>query len=181
MTDTRITGTRAGGYGIWRGNPTVEAEVLLSANGARGRAIAPAGASRGMREALDLRDEARPCVARASARRWRTSMAAFASALLGKDGADQTGVDAVLRALDPSALKATLGGNAMVAVSLAALHAAAAAAQVPSWRHIADYYGRTPSIPLPEIQIFGGGAHAGRRVDVQDFMVMVPGARDFAR
>ena len=88
-------------------------------------------------------------------------------------------MDAVLRALDPSALKATLGGNAMVAVSLAALHSAAAAAQVPRWRHIADYYGRTPSIPLPEIRIFGGGAHAGRRVDVQDFMVMVPGARDF--
>ena len=68
---------------------------------------------------------------------------------------------------------------AMVPITRPALDDAAAAAQVPLWRHIADYYGRTPSIPLPEIQIFGGGAHAGRRVDVQDFMVMVPGARDF--
>jgi enolase len=178
MTDTRITGIR--GRRVWdsRGNPTVEAEVLL-ANGARGRAIAPAGASRGMREALDLRDEGTALRGKGVGKAVANVNGVIASALLGKDGADQTGVDAVLRALDPSALKATLGGNAMVAVSLAALHAAAAAAQVPLWRHIADYYGRTPSIPLPEIQIFGGGAHAGRRVDVQDFMVMVPGARDF--
>ncbi len=138
MTDTRITGIR--GRRVWdsRGNPTVEAEVLL-ANGARGRAIAPAGASRGMREALDLRDEGTALRGKGVGKAVANVNGVIASALLGKDGADQTGVDAVLRALDPSALKATLGGNAMVAVSLAALHAAAAAAQVPLWRHIADY------------------------------------------
>ena len=95
------------------------------------------------------------------------------------DANDQAAVDAALIALDGTALKSKLGGNAMVATSLAVLHAAAAAKAVPLWRHVADLTGETPTLPLPEIQIFGGGAHAGRRVDVQDFMVMVPGAASF--
>ena len=82
-------------------------------------------------------------------------------------------------ALDGTALKSALGGNAMVATSLAVLHAAAAVKAVPLWRHVADLSGEVPTLPLPEVQIFGGGAHAGRRVDVQDFMVMVPGAASF--
>ncbi|MCX5479118.1 phosphopyruvate hydratase [Kaistia geumhonensis] len=161
-----------------RGNPTVEAEVTLS-DGAIGRAIAPAGASRGTREAIELRDggerlrgkDVRGAVAHVNG--------LIAGALRGRDAADQAGVDAVLVGLDPSPLKATIGGNATVAVSLAVLHAAAASARKPLWRHIADHWSRTPSLPLPEIQIFGGGAHAGRRVDVQDFMIMVPGATSF--
>jgi enolase len=76
-------------------------------------------------------------------------------------------------------LKKTLGGNATVAASLAVLHAAAADAQLPLWKHVSQHYDCTPRIPLPEIQIFGGGAHAGRRVDIQDFMIMVPGASSF--
>ena len=92
---------------------------------------------------------------------------------------DQAGADAAILALDPSPLKSGLGGNATVAASLAVLHAGAAAADAPLWRHVAELYGRTPSLPLPEIQIFGGGAHADRRVDVQDFMVMIPGADSF--
>ena len=173
-----ITAVR--GRRVWdsRGNPTVEAEVEL-AGGIIGRAIAPSGASRGTREALELRDGG----ARLGGKDVRTAVqhvgGVIAGALIGRDGTDQAGLDAALVALDPSPLKDTVGGNAMVAVSLAALHAAAAAAGKPLWRHVADLYGRTPSLPLPEIQIFGGGAHAGRRVDVQDFMIMVPGAADF--
>jgi enolase len=166
---------------VWdsRGNPTVEVEVHLE-GGATGRAIAPAGASRGTREAVDLRDGGAKLrglgVARAIAGIEKT----IAPALAGRDIEDQEGLDGILVGLDPSPQKATLGGNATVACSLALLHAAAAARGRPLWQHIAGHYGRTPSIPLPEIQIFGGGAHAGRRVDVQDFMVMVPGAADFA-
>jgi enolase len=103
----------------------------------------------------------------------------IAATLKGMDCADQAGIDAAIVALDGTALKSRLGGNAMVATSLAILHAAAAAKAVPLWRHVADLSGAIPSIPLPEVQIFGGGAHAARRVDVQDFMVMVPGASSF--
>ncbi len=168
------------GRRVWdsRGNPTVEAEVEL-AGGLVGRAIAPSGASRGTREALELRDGG----AHLRGKDVRGALGhvggVLASALVGRDAGDQAGIDAALVALDPSPLKAVIGGNAMVAVSLAVLHAAAAAAGKPLWRHVADLYGRVPSLPLPEIQIFGGGAHAGRRVDVQDFMVMVPGAASF--
>lgn len=168
------------GRRVWdsRGNPTLEVEVILD-SGHMGRGIAPAGASRGTREAIDLRDGGK-------ALRGMDVQLALASinevispALIGHDAFDQAGVDARILALDPSPLKETLGGNATVAASMAVLHAAAAGAGKPLWRYVADHYGRTPTLPLPEIQIFGGGAHAGRRVDIQDFMVMVPGAETF--
>ena len=168
------------GRRVWdsRGRPTVEVEVTLDC-GAKGRAIAPAGASRGTREAVDLRDGG------TALRGLDVNLAvagvngSIAAALVGMEAEDQQGIDDALLALDPSPLKEALGGNATVATSLAVLHAAAARAGRPLWRHVAEQYGCAPSIPLPEIQVFGGGAHAGRRVDVQDFMVMVPGARDF--
>ena len=175
MTITAIHGRR-----VWdsRGRPTVEAEVTL-ASGAIGRAIAPAGASRGRREALDLRDGGGRLGGMDVARALANLNGPMAAALTGADAGDQAAVDAVLLALDPSPLKTSMGGNAMVALSLACLHAGAAAAGVPLWRHVAALTGAAPSIPLPEVQIFGGGAHAGRRVDLQDFMVMVPGAASF--
>ncbi|MHA3904091.1 phosphopyruvate hydratase [Castellaniella sp. WN] len=178
MNGTQIAHIK--GRRVWdsRGHPTVEAEVTL-ANGVQGRAIAPAGASRGAREAIDLRDDGKHLRGKGVAKAVANVNGAIAGALAGRDAADQADIDAALRRLDPSPLKDTLGGNATVAVSLAVLHAAAVAAQTPLWRHIAGMYGRQPSIPLPEIQIFGGGAHAGRRVDVQDFMIMVPGASSF--
>ena len=178
MTDPTITGIL--GRRVWdsRGRPTVEAEVRLAC-GAMGRAIAPAGASRGSREALDLRDGGIALGGLGVARALANLNGPLAAALVGRDARDQAGIDAALLALDPSPLKAVMGGNAMVALSLACLHAAAAAAGLPLWAHIAGLYGCQPSIPLPEIQIFGGGAHAGGRVDVQDFMVMVPGAASF--
>jgi enolase len=155
----------------------VEAEVTLD-GGAVGRAIAPAGASRGTNEAVDLRDGDTLLggmdVQRAVASVNRT----LAAVLHGRDAADQSGVDAAILAADGTPDKSRLGGNACIAVSLATLHAAAAAQGVPLWRHLAA--GAPVTLPLPEIQVFGGGAHAGRRVDVQDFMVMPVGARSFA-
>jgi enolase len=168
------------GRRVWdsRGNPTIEVDVILE-NGLIGNAIAPAGASRGIREAIDKRDGG--CVLRGMG--VKKALASvndiIAPALSGLPVGNQAAVDAAILALDPSPLKEKLGGNATVAVSLAVLHAAAAAAKKPLWQHIADHYQRTPSIPLPEIQIFGGGAHAQRRVDIQDFMIMVPGAGSF--
>jgi len=178
MSTSSVAALRARRVWDSRGNPTVEAEIHL-AGGAVGRAIAPAGASRGTREAVDLRDGGAHLRGLGVNRALAAVNDIIAPALHGREIEDQEGLDALMIGLDPSPQKATLGGNATVACSLAFLHAAAAARGVPLWRHIADHYGRTPSIPLPEIQIFGGGAHAGSRVDIQDFMIMVPGAASF--
>ena len=162
---------------VWdsRGRPTVEVEARL-AGGAVGRAISPAGASRGTREAVDLRDGGAALAGLGVSRACDNVRTTIASGLTGLSALDQAAVDAALDALDPSPLRETLGGNATVATSLAVLHAGAAATGVPPWRHVAALAGTEPSIPLPEIQVFGGGAHANRRTDVQDFMIMVPGA-----
>ena len=177
MSDTTIVGLI--GRRVWdsRGRPTVEAEVKL-AGGAVGRAIAPAGASTGSGEAVDLRDggdrfgghDVRSAVANVSNR--------IAPALAGLDAADQAAIDRALCELDGTPNKSRLGGNAMIAVSMAVLHATAAAANQPLWRYLSS--GGAVRLPLPEIQIFGGGAHAARRVDVQDFMIVCPGAASFA-
>jgi hypothetical protein len=90
------------------------------------------------------------------------------ASLKGRDGADQADIDGTLIALDGTVNKSRLGGNAMVAVSMAALHAAAAGSGVPLWRHLAGE--SRVRIPMPEIQIFGGGAHAGGRTDIQDYV-----------
>ncbi len=176
MNGTAITGVT--GRRVWdsRGRPTVEVEVAL-AGGARGRAIAPAGASRGAHEAVDLRDGGARLGGLDVSGAVANVNGPIARALAGMDARDQRAVDAALVALDGTPTKARLGGNATIAASLAVLHAAAAAAGEPLWRHLAS--GAPVALPLPEIQIFGGGAHAGRRVDVQDFMVMPVGASSF--
>jgi len=172
MAGTRIRTVRARRVWDSRGRPTVEAELELE-SGATGRAIAPAGASTASAEALDLRDadgfDVRQAVANINER--------IAPALAGADAADQEGVDRLLLALDGTPRKTRLGGNATIAVSLAALHAAAAACRLPLWRYLAP---DAAQLPLPEIQIFGGGAHAARRIDIQDLMVVCPGAASFA-
>lgn len=177
-TDASISSIK--GRRVWdsRGRPTVEVEVRLN-GGQIGRAIAPAGASRGTREATDLRDggtrlaglDVQAAIANVNGK--------IASALEGMNALRQEDIDRKLVELDGTALKTNLGGNAIVATSLAVLHAAAAHAGEPLWAYLAGTYKKTPIVPLPEIQIFGGGAHAGRRVDVQDFMVMVPGADSY--
>ncbi|MBS0285426.1 MAG: phosphopyruvate hydratase [Proteobacteria bacterium] len=165
---------------LWdsRGRPTVEAEVRLE-NGAIGRAIAPAGASRGAHEAIDLRDGGDSFGGMGVAKAVANVAAEIAPALAGMDARDQAAIDRTLVARDGTPNKARLGGNAVVAVSMAVLHAAAAAERTPLWRYLAG--GRKVRVPLPEIQIFGGGAHAGRRTDIQDFMVMAPRAGSFRR
>ncbi len=144
-----------------------------------GRAIAPAGASRGVREAVDLRDGGTALSGMNVLTALNNVNTVIGPAITGLDITDQLNIDTAILALDPSPMKEKLGGNATIAVSLAVLHAAAASANKPLWQHIADEYKTTPSIPLPEVQIFGGGAHALRRVDIQDFMIMVPGANSF--
>ena len=172
MPDTAIIKTV--GRRVWdsRGRPTVEAEIHLAC-GASGRANAPAGASRGSREAIDLRDADGLGVSAAVA----NVNGAIARALAGMDATRQEDIDRALIELDGTPNKARLGANATVAVSLAALHAAADAQDVPLFRYLAQ--GRRVRLPLPEIQIFGGGAHAGRRIDIQDLMVMALTAKSF--
>jgi len=164
---------------IWdsRGRPTIEAEVALS-DGAMGRGIAPAGASRGAHEAIDKRDGGERLGGFDVQDALKGIRTEIAPALAGLDPFDQGSIDAMLVALDGAPNKARLGGNALTAVSLAVLHAAAASCGLPLWRYC---LGEKPAIlPLPEIQIFGGGAHAGRRTDIQDLMVVAPRANTFA-
>ena len=168
------------GRRVWdsRGRPTVEAEVRL-AGGAVGRAIAPAGASTGTGEAVDLRDGGAAFGGLDVTRAVTNVREIIAPALDGEDASDQAAVDARLIALDGTAQMRRLGGNATIAVSMAAAHAAAAAAGLPLWRHLGGEAAVT--LPLPEIQILGGGAHAAGRLDVQDFLVVCPGAASFAQ
>jgi enolase len=155
-----------------RGRPTIE--VDLRAGVAVGRGIAPAGASTGAHEAREMRD--------ADGRGVRTALATFAAeiapALIGADCREQARIDRTLIELDGTPDRARLGGNTSIATSLAALQLAAAVDGAPLWRHLAGT--DDLSMPLPEIQIVGGGAHALGRVDLQDFMVMPVGARDWA-
>jgi enolase len=191
---------------VWdsRGRPTLEAEVTL-ADGSMGRAIAPAGASTGSAEAIELRDGGKAFGGLDVQRACAAVNGEIAALLAGRDVMDQAGNDAALIALDGTPDKARLGGNALVATSMALAHAAAAAQHLPMWRSLRNGVAaanlpanvpakvapdrpaaalapqRVPCLPLPEVQIFGGGAHAGRRVDVQDFMVIAVGARDYVQ
>jgi enolase len=178
MTDTTIASVR--GRRLWdsRGRPTVEAEVTLR-GGAFGRAIAPAGASTGTGEALDLRDGGPTFGGLDVCRAVAAVNAELAGALTGRDANDQAAIDRVMIELDGTPNRSRLGGNAIVATSMAVLKARAAADGLPLWRYLAA--GAKVRLPLPEIQIFGGGAHAARRVDVQDFMVVCPGAQSFTQ
>jgi enolase len=176
MSEARIE--RIVGRRVWdsRGRPTVEAEIFLD-NGARGRAIAPAGASTGTHEAVELRDGGAAFGGFGVDQAIANVNGEIAAALRSMPIADQTAIDRRLIALDGTPNKARLGGNATIAVSMAALHAAAVVMGEPLWRVVAE--GGPVSLPMPMIQIFGGGAHAGRRVDIQDFLIMPVGAASF--
>ncbi len=177
MSGTRIANVH--GRRVWdsRGRPTVEAEVTL-VDGAVGRAICPAGASKGTREALELRDGGRAFAGLDVARAVANVDGEIARALVGSVAGDQEAVDRTLVELDGTATKARLGANATLAVSMAAAHAVAASRGLALFESIGGA-GAT-LLPMPQVQIFGGGAHASRRVDVQDFMVVCPGATSFA-
>ncbi|HVW92270.1 MAG TPA: phosphopyruvate hydratase [Devosia sp.] len=181
MTDTNIASIRARQVWDSRGRPTVEAEVKL-AGGAWGRAIAPSGASTGKREALDLRDGGQRLGGYGVNRAIEGINTRIARTLAGRDAADQKSIDRNLVALDGTPQKTVLGGNAIVAVSSAVAWAAAAAKGVPLWQHLRSLarLPDTPKIPAPMIQIFGGGRHAGNRIDIQDFLVICLAAGSFA-
>ncbi|HEU5223363.1 MAG TPA: phosphopyruvate hydratase [Candidatus Lumbricidophila sp.] len=154
---------------VWdsRGLPTVEVEVTTT-GGATARGIAPAGASTGRREAIELRDGGTALGGKDVTQAVAKVNTVIAPALIGQDVADQAGIDAILDGLDADPQRGSIGGNSTTATSLAVLHTAAASAGVPTWALL------NPSptfIPRPQIQIIGGGAHAGHRTAVQDFMV----------
>jgi enolase len=164
---------------VWdsRGRPTVEVEITTT-GGATGRAIAPAGASTGTGEAVDLRDGGEAFAGLDVQTALACLREEVAPALKGSDVTDQAALDARLLELDGTPNMARLGGNASIATSMAALHTAAASQSLPLWRYLAGDH--VPAhLPMPEVQIFGGGAHAARRVDVQDFMVVPVGAADY--
>ncbi len=178
MTDTSIAFIHARRVWDSRGRPTVEADVLLE-GGAVGRAIAPAGASTGSAEAVDLRDGGPAFGGYDVTQAVSHVNGIIAHAVIGMDAADQEALDERLMELDGTRNKGRLGANATLSVSMAAAHAAAAAAGQPLYRYLGGP--DAALIPLPQIQIFGGGAHAGRRVDIQDFMVMCPAAASFGQ
>ena len=161
-----------------RGNPTVTAEVVL-ANGARGFAAAPSGASTGSREALELRDgDPRRYLGKGVTRAVSHVNGELARALVGREAQDQSGLDQLMISLDGTPTKARLGANAILAVSLALAKAAAASAGQPLYRHLAA--GRMARLPLPMMNIINGGAHADNNVDMQEFMVLPVGAPSFS-
>jgi enolase len=165
-----------------RGNPTVQAEVVL-ADGAVGSAMAPSGASTGSREALELRDGDK------SRYLGRGVLSAVANInnqikalLVGSDAADQRAIDDAMIAADGTDNKAVLGANAILAVSLAAARAAAVSKGIPLYAHIAELNGTAGeySMPVPMMNILNGGEHADNNVDIQEFMVQPVAANSFA-
>lgn len=164
-----------------RGNPTVEADVRL-ANGAVGTACAPSGASTGSREALELRDgDKKRYLGRGVLTAVGHINGQIAAAVHGMDAADQAALDQRLIDLDGTENKASLGANALLAVSLAASKAAAAGRGVALYEHLAGLFGGRPyTMPVPMMNILNGGEHADNNVDIQEFMVQPVGAPTFA-
>lgn len=164
---------------VWdsRGRPTVETEVRTECG--VGRAIAPSGASTGSQEALDRRDGGTRLAGMDVSAAISSVNHIIAPALRGSPVDDQAGIDQILIGLDPSPRKTSLGGNATISTSMAVAWAAATVAGQPLWAYLAD--GRPVSIPLPQIQIVGGGAHAAGTLDIQDIMVVPHGADSFAQ
>ena len=162
-----------------RGNPTIEADVVL-AGGARGRAAVPSGASTGEREAVELRDgDAARYGGKGVLKAVANVNGEIRAALAGMDARDQAAVDRRMIELDGTPTKSRLGANAVLAVSMACARAAAAAAGQPLYR----YLGGTPArftLPVPQMNIINGGAHADNNVDLQEFMILPVGARSFA-
>ncbi|MDH3380836.1 MAG: phosphopyruvate hydratase [Gammaproteobacteria bacterium] len=177
MNAATIAGVRAWEILDSRGNPTVACEVSLS-DGALGRAAVPSGASTGIREALELRDH--------DPKRYRGKgvLNAIANvngpickAVIGENANDQAQVDRLMVDLDGTSNKARLGANAILGVSLAVAHAAAASAQVPLFAYLANV--DAGALPVPQMNIINGGAHADNRIDFQEFMVVPVGFDSF--
>jgi len=172
----RITEIRAREIIDSRGNPTVEGDVRLE-TGAFGRAAVPSGASTGSREAVELRDgDSGRFSGKGVLHAVSNVNGEIRSALLGQDGHDQAAIDAALIALDGTDNKGRLGANAILAVSLAVAHAAAASGGQPFFRVLSP---DANLMPVPMMNIINGGAHADNSVDIQEFMILPVGAPSF--
>jgi enolase len=161
-----------------RGNPTVEVDILTE-NEHLGRAAVPSGASTGIHEAVELRDDNKKLYGgKGVLKAVKNVNTIIADNLLGWDVADQTGIDAALIAMDATANKSKLGANAMLAVSMAVAKAAALEANLPLYRYIGGTNSKI--LPIPMMNILNGGAHADNKIDFQEFMVMPIGATSFS-
>jgi len=171
---SRITEIRGREIIDSRGNPTVEADVLLD-SGAMGRAAVPSGASTGTREAVELRDgDPKRFLGKGVLNAVANVNGPIRQALLNRDPADQEGIDTRMLELDGTENKSHLGANAILAVSLAAAHAAANERKLPLFRYLAD--AEDFDLPVPMMNIINGGAHADNSVDIQEFMILPVGA-----
>ena len=160
-----------------RGNPTVEAEVLLD-SGARGRAIAPSGASTGIREAVELRDGGDRFGGKGVRARWRNVNGEIADARRGPGRARPAGRRLTMIDLDGTPDKGRLGANAILAVSLANAKAVADDLEIPLYRSIGG--ANAHALPVPMLNVLNGGAHAKNSIDFQEFMLMPVGAASFS-
>ncbi|HNU87203.1 MAG TPA: phosphopyruvate hydratase [Ferruginibacter sp.] len=161
-----------------RGNPTVEVDILTE-NEHLGRAAVPSGASTGIHEAVELRDGNKKLYGGKSVlKAVKNVNTILADNLLGWDIADQTGIDAMMLALDGTANKGKLGANAILAVSMAVAKAAALEANLPLYRYIGGTNAKI--LPIPMMNILNGGAHADNKIDFQEFMIMPIGASTFS-
>ena len=179
MNDFTIQSIKARQILDSRGNPTVEADVILS-NGTLGRAAVPSGASTGSAEALELRDGGIDWSGKAVYQAVRNVNEIIAPALAGHDASDQAALDQIMLDLDGTDNKSKLGANAILSVSLAAAKAAASAKNQPLWRYVAEMTDSTPVLPLPMMNVLNGGAHAAFATDIQEFMIICKGAQTFA-
>ena len=179
---TKITRVHARQVIDSRGNPTVEADVYVGV-GARGRAAVPSGASTGEHEALELRDADKSrYLGKGVLKAVANVNNEIAKAVAGLDAADQRALDKGMIELDGTPTKSRLGANAILAVSIAAARAAAAAQNLPLYKYLARYSTDTSAslLPVPMMNILNGGAHADSSVDFQEFMVMPVGAPSFS-
>jgi len=165
-----------------RGNPTVEADVILE-DGSRGRAAVPSGASTGEHEALELRDNDKSrYLGKGVLRAVENINATLAGVVVGLNATDQTALDRRMIEVDGTPTKSGLGANAILAVSMAAARAAAASEHLPLYRYLARFSSERAAniLPVPMMNILNGGAHADNSVDLQEFMVMPIGAPSFS-
>jgi enolase len=160
-----------------RGNPTVEADVVL-ADGTLGRAAVPSGASTGSGEALELRDGDAGWGGKSVYKAVANVNETIAPALVGKDASDQKSLDEAMFALDGTDNKSNLGANAVLSVSLAAAKAVANAKKQPLWQYVAEMTESSPNLPLPMMNVMNGGAHAAFATDIQEFMIICKGAQN---
>lgn len=161
-----------------RGNPTVEVDVFLS-GGATGRAMVPSGASTGEHEAIELRDgDKEHYGGKGVLKAVHNVMETIEPELIDIDATDQVLVDRILCELDGTENKGKLGANAILGVSLAVAHAAAAAVDLPFYQYLGGVAART--LPVPMMNVLNGGSHADNNVDIQEFMIMPTGAGSFA-